>query len=79
VKRHLAAQGVYNGGKRPFGFDVVDKRLVPNAAEQAALAEMRAMRQTGASLRRIGAAVGLPAPSVKRILDRVPASMAATD
>ena len=33
VKRHLAAQGVYNGGKRPFGFDVVDKRLVPNAAE----------------------------------------------
>jgi putative DNA-invertase from lambdoid prophage Rac len=37
VKRHLAAQGVYNGGKRPFGFDVVDKRLVPNAAEQALL------------------------------------------
>src|SRR5215204_2551573 len=34
VKRHLAAQGVYGGGKRPFGFDVVGegkaKRLVPN-------------------------------------------------
>jgi putative DNA-invertase from lambdoid prophage Rac len=73
VKRHLAAQGVYNGGKRPFGFDVVEKRLVPNAAEQAALREMRAMRQAGASLRTIGAAVGLPAVSVKRILDRVPA------
>jgi putative DNA-invertase from lambdoid prophage Rac len=73
VKCHLAQQGVYNGGRRPFGFDVVDKRLVPNAAEQAALAEMRAMRQTGASLRTIGAAVGLPAVSVKRILDRVPA------
>jgi putative DNA-invertase from lambdoid prophage Rac len=41
VKRHLTAQVVYGGGKRPFGFDVVDKRLVPNAAEQAALGEMR--------------------------------------
>jgi hypothetical protein len=27
----------------------------------------------------LGAAVGLPAVSVKRVLDRVPASMAATD
>ena len=52
---------------------MVDKRLVPNAAEQAALAEMRTMREGGASLRTIGAAVGLPAVSVKRILDRVPA------
>ena len=32
VKRHLASQGVYGGGKRPFGFDVVDKRLVANEA-----------------------------------------------
>jgi putative DNA-invertase from lambdoid prophage Rac len=23
VKRHLASQGVYGGGKRPFGFDVM--------------------------------------------------------
>jgi putative DNA-invertase from lambdoid prophage Rac len=30
VKRHLARQGVYGGGKRPFGFDVVDGRLVQN-------------------------------------------------
>jgi hypothetical protein len=33
VKRHLASQGIYNGGKRPFGYDVVDNRLVPNAGE----------------------------------------------
>jgi hypothetical protein len=26
VKRHLAQQSVYGGGRRPFGFDVVDKR-----------------------------------------------------
>ena len=35
VKRHLAQQGIYGGGKRPFGFDVVDGKLVPNAAEQS--------------------------------------------
>src|SRR5207302_11104903 len=33
VKKHLASQGVYGGGKRPFGFDVVDGRLVPNPRE----------------------------------------------
>jgi hypothetical protein len=30
VKRHLASQGIYNGGKRAFGYNVVDNRLVPN-------------------------------------------------
>ena len=70
VKRHLAKQGVYGGGRRPFGFDVVEGRLVPNAVEQAALADMRDMRAAGTSLRKIGAAVGMPAMSVKRILDR---------
>src|SRR5215207_9397174 len=43
VKRHLAQQGIYNGGKQPFGYDVVNGRLVPNAAEQAALAKMNAV------------------------------------
>src|SRR5205823_3933854 len=69
VKRHLASQGVYGGGKRPFGFDVVDDRLVPNAAEQAAVARMKAMKQDGATLRAIGAAVGIKSPmTVRRIL-----------
>jgi putative DNA-invertase from lambdoid prophage Rac len=74
VKRHLAGQGVYGGGKRPFGFDVVGegkaKRLVPNAEEQAVVARMRALRDKGESFHRIGAAVGKPAMTVKRILDR---------
>ena len=34
---HLASLGVYGGGKRPFGFDIVLDaevvRLVPNVAE----------------------------------------------
>ena len=71
VKRHLAAQGVYNGGRRPFGFDVVDGRLVPNEAEQAKLATMRELKANGASLRDIGRAVGIgTATTVKRILER---------
>jgi putative DNA-invertase from lambdoid prophage Rac len=71
VKRNLASQGVYGGGKRPFGFDVVDSRLVPNAAEQEALATMQAMKAAGASLREIGATIGKHPENVKRILARV--------
>ncbi len=70
VKRHLAAQGVYGGGKAPFGHDVVDGRLIDNPEQQFALAKMRSMREAGATLRAIGEAVGLKAMSVKRILDR---------
>jgi putative DNA-invertase from lambdoid prophage Rac len=43
VKRHLASQGIYNGGKRPFGYEVVENRLVPKPDEQAALARMKAL------------------------------------
>jgi putative DNA-invertase from lambdoid prophage Rac len=71
VKRHLASQGVYGGGKAPFGYDVVDGRLIDNPEQQFALAKMRSMRVAGATLRAIGEAVGLKAMSVKRILDRV--------
>jgi len=75
VKRHLAASGVYGGGKRPFGFDVVGegkaKRLVPNVEEQAVVARMRTLRDEGQSFHRIGATVGKPAMTVKRILARV--------
>lgn len=77
VKRHLAARGVYGGGKRPFGFDVVEDRLIPNAREQEALARMRELRNGKATLRDISKAVAeefgmapLPATSIKRILDR---------
>lgn len=74
AKRHLASQGIFSGGKRPFGFDIVEdgdvKRLVPNEVEQALLAQMKAMRSEGSTLRDIGAVTGHGPMSVKRILDR---------
>jgi hypothetical protein len=81
VKRHRASQRLFNGGKRPFGFDIEgegkDRRLVPNAHEQAALARGKALQAEGKSLRDISAAwstefgiATIDAKSVKRILDR---------
>jgi DNA invertase Pin-like site-specific DNA recombinase len=71
AKRHLAAQGVYGGGKKPFGWDVVDGMLVPNPSEQAALARMKAMRGEGKTYRDIGAEFSKGPKTVQRILDRV--------
>ncbi len=74
VKRDLASKGVFSGGRRQFGFDIVtidgEKRLVRNEAEQALLARMRDMRAAGKSLREIGAVIGKEATTVKRILER---------
>jgi putative DNA-invertase from lambdoid prophage Rac len=78
AKRHRASQRLYNGGKRPFGFDVVDDgRLVPNANEQAALKHGRGMQANGDSLRSIAfvwmSEFGLgqyDAKTVQRILAR---------
>jgi putative DNA-invertase from lambdoid prophage Rac len=83
VKRRLASQGIFNGSRRPFGYDIVEmpgrrteagkplKELVPNTREQAMLAKMRKMRSKDATYREIGAAVGISDPkTVKRILDR---------
>ena len=72
VKRHLASQGVYGGGKRPFGYDIVDGRLVPNLKEHKTLAKMKAMREADppATYRTIGERFELPPMSVKRMLDR---------
>jgi hypothetical protein len=73
-RRAVASQGVFAGGKRPFGYhlapdgDIV--RLVPNAAEMAKLKRMKAMRKKGANLREIRAATGVPFKSVQRILER---------
>ena len=53
AKRHRASQRLYNGGKRPFGYDIVDGRLVPNTNEQAALKHGRGMQANGDSLRSI--------------------------
>ena len=76
AKRHRVAQRLYNGGKRPFGFDVVDGSLVPNAAEQAALERARALRDEGKTYRDIADAwvsLGMPkldAKSIQRMLSR---------
>lgn len=70
VKRHLAAQGVYGGGKVPFGFDMIEGRLIEKPTEQAAIADMQWRRRAGQSYASIGAIHGKPAMTVKRILDR---------
>jgi putative DNA-invertase from lambdoid prophage Rac len=77
AKRHRASQRLYNGGKRPFGYDVVNRRLVPNENEQAALKHGRGMQANGDSLRSIAfvwmSEYGLgryDAKTVQRILAR---------
>lgn len=50
VKQMRKAQGYFVGGRRAFGFDVVDGRKVPNGTEQALMVEMKAMREAGSSL-----------------------------
>jgi putative DNA-invertase from lambdoid prophage Rac len=74
AKRHLTSQGVFSGGRKPFGFDIVQdgevQRMVPNAAEQAVIERMKAMRAAGATYRAIGGEVGMFGRTVQRILDR---------
>jgi putative DNA-invertase from lambdoid prophage Rac len=50
VKHLRNSQGYFVGSRRGFGFDVVDGIKVPNEAEQALIAEMKAMREAGFSL-----------------------------
>jgi DNA invertase Pin-like site-specific DNA recombinase len=75
AKRHLTGHGVFSGGKRPFGYDIMldgeVSRLVPNEAETAVIERMKTMRRSGATLRAIGAVTGHGPSSVRRILERV--------
>jgi putative DNA-invertase from lambdoid prophage Rac len=75
ARRHLASQGIFAGGLRPFGYDKVPDgdivRLVPNAAEMAVIERMQAMRRDGATYRAIGAVTGHGPRVVKGILDRM--------
>jgi putative DNA-invertase from lambdoid prophage Rac len=77
AKRHRVTQRLYNGGKRPFGFDVVEGKLVPNPTEQGALGVGLKLRAAGKSYRHISevwvSELGMPrfdAKSIQRILDR---------
>jgi hypothetical protein len=68
---------IYRGGKRPFGFDIVDGRLVPKAREQQAIARMQQLHSARVSLRKIGDAIAsefqqrkpMPAMTIKRIIE----------
>lgn len=53
VKQMRKAQGFYVGGRRGFGFDVVDGKKVPNETEQELLRQMKSMKEAGSSLRSI--------------------------
>jgi DNA invertase Pin-like site-specific DNA recombinase len=60
AKRNLRRAGKHQGGARPFGFQFGAmnghgraRELVPDPAEQAAIATMQTMRQAGASLMHI--------------------------
>src|SRR3954470_1922070 len=72
AKAHLTSQGIFSGGKRPFGSDIIEdgaiKGLRSNHEEQAEIAQMQALRAEGATLRDIGAAVGKGPKTVQRIL-----------
>jgi len=58
MKSDQRKRGRYLGGKVPFGFTVGDDgELVEDAAQQAALVKMRAMRASGATLRGIADAM----------------------
>ena len=57
VKRDQRARGRYLGGTVPFGYRVEAGELVEIPQQQAAIRDMRAMRQQGLSLRAIAAAI----------------------
>lgn len=71
-KQYRASVGLYNGGKKQFGYDIVDGKMVENADEQAVLRQMMDRRAAGISYHKIGAEFGKDAKSVKRMLDRLP-------
>lgn len=77
AKRHRASQRLYNGGKRPFGYDIVEGKLVPNPIEYGALGLGRNLRKAGKSYRHIAEVwvteLELPrfdAKSIQRFLER---------
>jgi putative DNA-invertase from lambdoid prophage Rac len=74
VKQLRKAQGKFTGGRRAFGYDVIDGVKVPREDEQAVIRQMRAMREAGAGYREIAEWMkntherGLSFMGVKRVL-----------
>jgi len=53
VKQRRKDEGFYIGGRRGFGFDVVDGIKVPNTEEQKLLRQMKRMKEKGKTLKEI--------------------------
>ena len=53
VKQLKKAQGKFTGGRRAFGYDVIDGVKVPREDEQAVIREMMKMREQGIGYRNI--------------------------
>jgi DNA invertase Pin-like site-specific DNA recombinase len=82
AKRNLRRGGKHQGGKRPFGWQFGEanghgraRELVPDEAEQAAIAELVAMRGAGATLMAIrddlrARGFAISHQSVKNIIER---------
>ncbi len=57
VMQHMKASGCFTGGWPPYGFALVDGELVSDAHEEGIIAQARALRQGGMSLRAVAAAL----------------------
>jgi DNA invertase Pin-like site-specific DNA recombinase len=53
VKQLQKSQGKFTGGRRAYGFDIIDGMKVPRDDEQAVIQQMREMRTAGAGYRQI--------------------------
>lgn len=53
VKQIKKTQGKFTGGRRAFGYEVVDSMKVPKPEEQRIISEMRSLRKKGTSYRGI--------------------------
>ena len=53
VKQLKKAQGKFTGGKRAFGYDIIEGVKTPRADEQAVIRAMQDKRRSGASYRAI--------------------------
>ena len=74
---HLRRQGRKVSGNVPFGFDEAEGgRLVPNEKEQVVLSRIRSLRDSGASLRAIAAALAeAGTPTKSGLLTWTPATI----
>jgi len=74
---HLRRQGRKVSGNVPFGFDEAEGgRLVPNEREQVVLSRIRSLRDAGASLRAIAAALAeAGTPTKSGLLTWTPATI----